>query len=200
MLTGSIGLPMIAEKLAATKVINDLNVVEIPPLSWDEATQLLKTLLDYENVSYEDAVLDHLLDKLEWFVPFHIQLLAQELIDAYLDTEETVNEKVIDNAFAQIIDKRNYIYFSHYYSRLKKTFVGNAYDFALAVLKALTQQDKLTVPEVRKLAEAHQLDHAHSVLRTLAFDGYIFGSQKEGETVYRFTSPVLRLWWREYVI
>jgi hypothetical protein len=200
LLTGSIGLPAVAEKLAATKAINDLNVVEIEPLSQDEATQLIITLLDYEKVSYEDAVLDYLLDKLEYFVPFHIQLLAQELIDAYLNTEETVNETVIDNAFAQIIDKRNDIYFSHYYSRLKKTFVGNAYDFALAVLKALSQQDKLTVPQVRELAEVHQLDNAHAVLRTLAFDGYIFGSQKEGATVYRFTSPVLRLWWREYVL
>jgi hypothetical protein len=202
LLTGSIGLPMIAEKLAATKAINDLNVVEIPPLSWDEATQLIITLLDYEKVSYEEGVLDYLLDKLEWFVPFHIQLLAQALIDAYFETEETVNKTVIDNAFAQIIDKRNDIYFSHYYSRLATTFEAkNEYDFALAVLKELSQQDKLTVPEVRELAKKYKLlDNYHPVLRTLAFDGYIFGSQKEGETVYRFTSPVLRLWWREYVL
>jgi len=205
LLTGSIGLPMVAEKLAATKAINDLNVVEIKPLFQDEATQLIKTLLDNEKVSYEDGVLDYLLDKLEWFVPFHIQLLAQELIDVFDETEETVNEKVIDNAFAQIIDQRNDIYFSHYYSRLKKTFEKNEYDFALAVLKALSQQDKLTVSEVRALAEKHKLlDNYHSVLRTLAFDGYIFGSQKEGEKegekVYRFTSPVLRLWWRAYVL
>jgi len=36
-------------------------------------------------------------------------------------------------------------------------------------------------------------------LRTLEFDGYIFSSQKEGGTVYQFTSPVLRLWWQQYV-
>ena len=199
LLTGSIGLPIIAEKIAATKAINDLNVVEVPPLNRDEATQLIITLLDHEKVSYDDTVLDHLLDKLKWFVPFHIQLLAQALIDAYFETGETVTETAIDKAFAEITAQRHNTYFEHYHKRLEKTFEENEYPFALAVLKTLAQQDKLDVPQVRELAKNHQLENYSLVLRTLEFDGYIFSSQKEGGTVYQFTSPVLRLWWQQYV-
>ncbi|MDM8522399.1 ATP-binding protein [Desulfococcaceae bacterium HSG8] len=200
ILTGSIGLPTMAEKLDATKEINDLNTVEITPLSEEEAREFIGKLLDHENVSYEQGVIGHLLNKIEWFVPFHIQLLVQELIDEYDNTGKTVNEAVADKAFANIFQMRNNMYFEHYYSRLKKTFDQNEYPFALAVLDELTGKDELTVGEIRGIAQAHNLTNYPVVMRTLEFDGYIFGLPKaDGEKLYRFTSPVLMLWWRSYV-
>lgn len=199
ILTGSIGLPTIAEKLDATKEINDLNTVEIPPLTREEAKEFAKKLLDYAEVPCAEGAIEYILNKIEWFVPFHIQLVIQELIDEYDKTEETVNEAIADQAFAQITQMRNDMYFEHYFSRLKKTFEDNEQSFAFAVLKELARKDELTLQEIEKSARANNLENYPVILRTLEFDGYIYSIQKENKTFYCFTSPVLRLWWEKYV-
>jgi len=199
ILTGSIGLPTMAERLDASVHINDLNVIEIPPLSRPEAATLTTTLLDDNSVPYDDAAVAHLLDKMSWFIPFHIQLAVQELIDDYLDTNETVHVDAVDRAFSKIGEMRNDIYFAHYYSRLKKIFDNREYGFALALLEQLAREEACTLQHIRDLAHTHNLENYAIVLRTLAFDGYIFASATDGDTHYRFTSPVLRLWWGNYV-
>ncbi len=73
LLTGSIGLPAIADRLNATKEINDLNVIEISPLNREEAQQLVTGLFASEQVVYENNVVASLLDKINYFVPFHLQ-------------------------------------------------------------------------------------------------------------------------------
>ncbi|MDM8565238.1 ATP-binding protein [Candidatus Halobeggiatoa sp. HSG11] len=195
LLTGSIGLPSIAEKLDATKEINDLNTVEIPPLNREEAQQLVTELFASEQVLYNDDTIEYLLDKINYFVPFHLQLLVQGLIDIYFENEEQLDKKAVDKAFGEVLDKRNDMYFVHYYSRLKDTFEDeNEYNFALAVLNTLSQKDKLIKSDVIKLA---RLDNHSRILRVLEFDGYIFSSQ---DGFYQFTSPVLKLWWEQYVV
>ncbi|MDM8550865.1 hypothetical protein QUF72_12330 [Desulfobacterales bacterium HSG2] len=196
--TGSIGLHTIAEKLKATVQINDLNTIEIPPLNREEANEFTKQLLDSAEISYKEDAITSLLNKIEWFVPFHIQLVVQELIDIYEDTNETVNKSIVENAFDKIFDMRYKIYFEHYYSRLETTFDGNEYPFALDVLQELSQKDDLNMASVREMAEKHELANYRMVLETLEFDGYIFRLEND-ETFYHFTSPVLRLWWRKYV-
>ncbi len=51
ILTGSIGLPAVVKKLTSTSVINDLNVVEIPPLSEEEAQKLATQMTTLRNVA-----------------------------------------------------------------------------------------------------------------------------------------------------
>ncbi len=199
ILTGSIGLPTMAEKLDATEHINDLNTIEIPPLSRAEAKELTTKLFDHCEVRYTETAVERLLDQVEYFIPFHIQLAVQELIDAYLDTHETVHEASVDKVFAKIGEMRNDIYFAHYYSRLKKVFDDREYQFALALLHDLARENACSLQNVRELAQEHGLENYALALRTLGFDGYIYGSEADGDTLYRFTSPVLRLWWRNYV-
>lgn len=199
LLTGSIGLATIAEKIGAKKEIRDLKIIEIPPLRQEEARNFTMKLLDSADISYEKKAIKHLMEKTEWLIPFHIQLLVQELIYECEDTNETVNEAVVDRAFARITDIRNDIYFEHYFSRLKITLHGSEYYFTLAVLNELTQKEELSAREIGELAEKHSLEDYLIVLRGLEFDGYIFSIQRENKIFYRFTSPVLRLWWRKYV-
>ena len=77
ILTGSIGLPTLAEKLDATKEINDLNVVEVPPLDRDQAQIFTRKLLDAGKLSCPDAMRNYLLDRVEWYNPFYIQLVSE---------------------------------------------------------------------------------------------------------------------------
>lgn len=192
LITGSIGLPMLAQKLNAERTVNDLNVFEIPPLTENEAQDLLGKLLTTAQVPYQDSDLDLVLSKLEWFSPYYIQLLAQEFIDQCV----TINEATIDKAFLAITDRRNNMNFAHYYSRLQSSFAANELAFALAVLEKLCQQTTLSLQDIQALAQAQSLEKFDFVLQSLEFDGYIFKNQ---QNEWRFVSPILKLWWAQYV-
>ncbi len=87
--------------------------------------------------------------------------------------------------------------FAHYHSRLLQAgFTGNELAFALTVLKKLCQQATLNLQDIELLAQAQNLEKFEIVLRALEFDGYIFKNQSNE---WRFTSPILKLWWTKYV-
>ena len=202
LLTGSIGLPTLAEKLGATQAINDLNIFEIEPFDREEAKELTKNLLDSGKIPYSPESIDYMLEKLSWFSPYHIQLLVQEFADEFDINGKSVNKESVDNAFSKITGRRNDANFAHYYERLSRTFADKELAFALDLLKKLSRQNAdMTIAEIKDLAENFSLaDQYPFVLRTLEFDGYIFRSVSGGETSYRFTSPILKLWWGQYVV
>jgi len=72
--TGSIGLPAIVNRLNTPESINDLNQVEIPPLSPEDGKLFTEQLLKSAEVPYESAAIDYLLQKINWLMPFFIQL------------------------------------------------------------------------------------------------------------------------------
>ncbi|MEY3880472.1 MAG: hypothetical protein RIQ94_1268 [Pseudomonadota bacterium] len=195
LLTGSIGLPALVSKLDMTQTINDLNVFEIPPLNHEDAKDLLGQLLTNKNVPYQDSNLDTVLIKLEWFSPYHIQLLAQEFIDQYDINQTAINESSIELAFQNITNRNHNINFEHYFSRLKRSFEESELHFAQALLKILCQQNKLSSDEIEALANNYPLINFGFVLRALESDGYIF----KNEDGWRFTSPILKRWWHQYV-
>jgi len=189
--TGSIGLSSIAEKLDATKEINDLNTVEVPPLTAVEAKDLLQRLLKHEHVVCSDSTLQHLLDKLKWFVPFHIQLAAQGIIDRHDEVERGLLKDDINQIFTDITNARHNQYFEHYYSRLQKTLDTEELKFAQALLHHLAREDSADETVLKSLAgEFTGIAH---VLRSLIFDGYVF---RHESGIYRFTSPLLQQWWQ----
>lgn len=199
ILTGSIGLPTLTEKLNATSEINDLNILEVSPLSRKEAAEMINRLLKYYEIPFNEEAVGYFLEKIRYFIPFHIQLAVQELIDEYENTEKPVNNEAVDSAFTKITNMRNNQYFEHYYSRLEKTFENTEYQFALKILEQLTEKDALKHSEIKQLAEEVSLSNRYTyVLRTLEFDGYIFG-RSNGKNTYSFTSPILRIWWRKNV-
>ncbi len=198
ILTGSIGLPTLAEKIDASNTINDLNIFEITPLETEEAKQFTFLLLDNEKVPYEPEAIDYMLKKLEWFSPYHIQLLVQEFADQYGLKNKTVSKSSVDEAFSAITDRRNDANFAHYFERLKKTFTGHELEFASEFLKQLSRQAESDIPYIEALATQKQVaENYRFIIRSLEFDGYIFRNSNDK---YRFTSPVLRLWWEKYVI
>jgi len=201
LLTGSIGLPTLAEKLGASQAINDLNIFEIEPFDREEAKLLTVRLLESGNILYSPDCIDYMLDKMSWFSPYHIQLLVQEFADES-DLGKTVSKDSVDNVFSKITGRRNDANFAHYYERLNKTFADKELAFALDLLKILSRQNEdMNMPQMQELAEKFSLaDQYPFVLRTLEFDGYIFRSVSGGSTFYRFTSPILKLWWNQYVV
>ena len=101
--TGSIGISSIAEKLDATKQINDLNYVEVSPLSLYQGKDLIRKLLSNEEITISEDALNYIIEKIDYLVPFHIQLVCQNLIDVNYEYKIEINNSMVDKAIKDIL-------------------------------------------------------------------------------------------------
>lgn len=186
--TGSIGLPNIARKLDATATINDLNVVEVPPLSQTEATDFIRKLFRNYSLKSDKGTIPYILEKLRWLMPFFIQLVVQMLIDEYEISEESINKETVDKVLDKASNHRNNIYFENYYSRLDKSLVREEAKLAKVILS------KIAVENTVALDAFKTETNAAAVLEILEFDGYI----NANGGFYSFNSPILQNWWIKY--
>lgn len=194
--TGSIGLPVVVKKFSSLAVINDLNIIEVPPLSEKEALDFSQKILKEYSLEIEQEVIPHLLQKVEWLIPHFLQLAIQELIDIYESKEKTITPKDVDDAISKMVNLRNNIYFESYFTRLESRFSATEYKFALKILGLIAEQNDLDKSEILTLATKSKVpEKGARVLESLEFDGYITPLDKK----YRFTSPILQLWWKKYV-
>ena len=186
--TGSIGLPNIAGKLKATATINDLNIIEVPPLSREEGKQFTRQLLKTYGVRHSPKTIDYMLDQLRWLMPFFIQLIVQMLIDEYELEPRVISKADVDQVIEKASNHRNNIYFESYYSRLDKSQTHTESTLAKIILSEIAIKDHIPLDHYGDQREAQ------SVLEVLEFDGYI---NSQGGS-YRFNSPILQLWWRKH--
>lgn len=186
--TGSIGLPTIAGRLKATATLNDLNTIEIPPLSNKEATDFSKEILENYKVKYGADVIPYMLEKLQWLMPFFIQLVIQSMIDEYEETGIVLETSVVDKAFQKSATHRSNLYFDNYLTRLDKSLPEEEATLAKKILKEIATKGAVSTKKYNKLVDAS------SVLEMLELDGYLNSSQN----AYRFNSPILREWWKKY--
>lgn len=197
--TGSIGLENIVSRLESMNLINDLNAVHINPLSKDDAAKLIHALLAYYrnlehfSLSIENAQIEYLLNQIEWLIPFYIQLVIQEIYNVSVDEEyEEITNVVIDSAFKQMLGNRNH--FEHWQTRLRKAFKKEEYKFAQGLLNLMAENMTITSSRIGHLAEEKGIEESYkTIVRALVYDGYI--NNNDDPTVYRFNSPVLRMWW-----
>jgi uncharacterized protein len=195
--TGSIGLNNTVSKLDATASINDLNSIGVGPLTEEEAIDLFKQLL-YANDRIANAESSKkLVEILQWFIPFHIQLIVQQIIQQTQKGNEITADTVAD-AVKNIIDLRNQNHFDHYYSRLKTQFKDKSFRYADDVLKTIAKKDVLTREELFDLSFKYDLsDDYRKVVEALIYDGYIHNP--DGTNEFKFNSPIVKLWWLKFI-
>jgi uncharacterized protein len=195
--TGSIGLNHTVAAIDSTAFINDLNTIEIEPLRPTEAGLLLDELLVTRGVVMEAAARDYLLTQLGWLIPFHIQLLVQELLQLDLP-DGTIRQQHVDQAFNEIIAARNDNHFAHYHSRLKVQFKGQELKYASEILRILAEMGAIARTQLIDQAYLFDVNEQYrKIVEILVYDGYI--NNVGDKDTYRFNSPVVRLWWRKYV-
>ncbi len=194
--TGSIGLPAIVNKLSTPESINDLNQVEVPPLSLEEGKLFAKRLLQAANVPFQTGAIEYLLKKISWMMPFFIQLSIQELVDIFDSSQKKITSKIVEIAFDKICNRRNNIHFDSYYNRLNDAFLSEDYDSALKILNLIAEKREIQRNELFSCLEKdiarQRLD---SIIESLEYDGYINLRDEN----YSFNSPILRLWWNKYI-
>jgi uncharacterized protein len=200
VLSGSRSLYLLAERLHASGTLDDMRVVDLPPLSQDEARDLLRRLLFAVDVSHTDAALDHLINRIRWLTPFHIQLAAYELIEEYFTNENLISEAQTDKIFSQLTHKDN-VHFEPCYKRILSIFGNGERQFALHILYRLAHEEILNDDNLRELAAKVLPEHLdyRQTLTYLAAEGYINVREENNIQSFSFVSPLLRRWWRQVV-
>ena len=194
--TGSIGLPAIVKRLDVPESINDLNVIDVPPLSKVEAKKFIEQLLNSSNVHYAIKAIDYLIEKINWLMPFFIQLSVQELVDLYDQNQTRISEEMVDTAFDQICNRRNNVHFDSYYNRLKDAFSETHYKLAMKILNLISKENKISKENLYKnLNTDYKKQEMNSIIESLEYDGYIHLRDND----YTFNSPILQLWWNKYI-
>jgi uncharacterized protein len=195
--TGSIGLNHTVASINATAFVNDLNSIEVEPLSEEEATLLVQTLLAPKAVEMDATTIQYLLQKINWLIPFHIQLAIQEISSLCRETN-MVNQKVVDQAFDNMVSARNHNHFEHYYSRLKSQFKNESFYYAETILQSLAQKGSIDAAELYDTAVKFKVeDRYKQVLEILVYDGYI--NNIGDNNIYRFNSPIVQIWWQRFI-
>jgi hypothetical protein len=189
---GSIGLESVASKMDSIGLINDLSSIKILPLKFDDAKEFAKTLATSNSIEIQENEIEYLLQKLEWLIPFYIQLIMNEL----RKVKALITPQIIDDAFDAILDNRNH--FDHWHVRLK-SLADNEYRFSKELLNTISENMTIQSNEAINIASKYSLndDEAKEIIHSLVYDGYINNNDNAKE--YRFNSPILRMWWYKNV-
>lgn len=193
---GSIGLESVVASIDASRHINDLNSIKIKPLERDDAKHFVSQLFKSNHKKITADNITYLLDKIDWLIPFYIQLMVQETSKIQRGSEE-IQVSDIDAAFVEALEHRQY--FESWLSKIKTSFKNDAFLFAKAVLNKISAEQQITFSEIVNLASKNNMDEesARGIVRSLMYDGYINNNEQPKQ--YRFNSPILRLWWYKNV-
>ena len=195
--TGSIGLENIVERINGINFINDLHPISIPPLSRKEAEGLTDKIIRGSEVTFADGAFEHLLNLIEWWIPFYFQIILDEVPKILVANNSTVITKDdIDTAINNALKLR--IYFEHWFTRLRNAFKGNNFSFVKEVLNIISEKKRFSSSRIVDLAIKHELEDSYNnLINTLKYDGYI--NNEDDPKTYRFNSPLLREWWNRNV-
>jgi hypothetical protein len=190
---GSVGLRNFTSNLELGYTINDLMEFSLDELTHDEAVDLFSQLCKSENMEAPVEVVEYMLDKLHWNIPYFIQVIFSKVYESY--DGECVTKQNIDNAYCSLCSEN---YLDTWSQRLKEYRDLEAP--ARKVLKALaTKPEGLKRDELLDVLmtshDAGKVDDVDYVLskllRMLENDGYLW----KKESVRAFRSPLLRDYW-----
>ena len=197
ILAGSIGLENIVRKMNAIGTINDLDTFIINPLQNSEKIEFINLLLRDVSFELKKEQIDYIFKKIEWLIPFHIQLVIEGINDFVVEEEyKDIDNLAIDSVFEEMIKQNNH--FDHWHTRLRTSFNSEEYTFAKEVLNIVSESGIILSSDIFEIAAKNHLKNNYKeVISSLIYDGYINNDDDENE--YRFNSPIVGMWWRKNV-
>ena len=189
---GSVGLRNFASSKNLSYTINDLTEFTLDELDRKEAAGLLFELGKSEEIEMNDEIINYILDRLSWNIPYFIQVIFSKLAEDY---DGALTYDKVDAAYKKLCSEN---YLSIWSERL-----GEYQEYELParhILKLLSTQpagvernillDRLMTGQ--EPSNVEKVDLALSkILEMLENDGHIM---KNG-ALRTFRSPLLRDYW-----
>ena len=190
----SVGIENFISKHQLSKHFNDVPNFSVGAFSENEAKDFISRLDVDKRVQFTEDHIQHILDKLVWYLPFFIQILVEKINFLICSEGKHLSNGYIDEAYERLLIE-NKIYFSAwderltYYDEFKKNARivlklcalsnGESRENLLANLSAKTSDIEKTETDLAQL------------LDMLKNDGYL--AVHNGRYIFR--SPLLRDFW-----
>jgi hypothetical protein len=163
-------------------------------LSREEAEGLIMALSDSLNIPITENTAQYILEKIEWYIPYFIQLLFSTIKNC-ADAKNGITEQMVDSAFDYLAhtDELN-----TWYERLAE--YGELREGAEMLLNALSvaenglSRDELLDMFAQFVNESVVKANTQFslILNMIEHDGYIM---RVSGGIRRFHSPLLKKWW-----
>ncbi|WP_227428934.1 AAA family ATPase [Psychrobacter sp. I-STPA6b] len=199
ILTGSIGLDTLAEKLGVTDLINMLTIAGIRPLSHDEALAFIDF---YSNrylpeVSFDKDTKEAIIEAVGWNMPYYLRLVCEQLYDIADEEERNINSSDVAIAIHTLFQQASTTQFAHWRERLNR-LDNTERKFAYQVLDLICDNQVVTKGDLFNLSQHPDFKdtvNSRYVINCLLNDGYLFQDETD---IYQFTSPLFKRWWGRY--
>jgi len=191
---GSVGIHYVVEKIKKRNSdLNDLAKVHFEPLSDSEAHRYIDWATYEATVTYDAELKQHLLNKIQYFVPYFINLLLEEInSQAKKANNPKITTQSIDTAFDMVV--KNNDYFKDWKKRLQDYMPSPDFDFVNEILTHTAHEEYISLQEIYDKAVKHEKTTDYmEFIDDLIKDGYII----EFESNYRFISPFLSAFWKK---
>ncbi len=194
LISGSIGLEPILQRLGLSDKINHLASYRLKPWKREVAKNCFQALANYRNIPVADEGIDYLLDQLGVYIPFHIQHSWAKLYEYLLEEgKEEATREDLEYVFKHIILKsESDSLISHYEERLNETLGDAYYRFSINLLDDMCDGEAMDVDVANKLKIDPNID-VHYILKVLTHDGYL----TEQNNCWVFQQSLLRQWWQK---
>lgn len=197
IISGSIGLEPILQRLGLSIKINHLAVYRLQPWPRPTAKSCFNALANNENIIFDDAAVEHFLDQLGIYIPAHIQRCWARLSAHLQQTGKSHATRAdAEQVFRGVIlrsDSNSMI--SHYESRLQETLGDEYYPVAIQLLDKMCDGKPLTATKIASFkGKIPNTIDIHYILSVLDHDGYL-GKDQANDWI--FNDSLLRKWWQQ---
>lgn len=180
-----------------SQTVNDFLSYELRPFSDDEAKELLKKLAASESIYLTQNLIDAMVKKIGWNMPYYIQAYFEQVNQAHSIDREAINENKIIEAYDRLIRSNKFdtwVVRLNEYDELEKP--------AKHVLKMLSKDHSgLTRDAMNNALMPHlnkDIDDIEEIvgklIKLLSQDGYL----ERLDDRYFFRSPLLRDFWNQH--
>ena len=201
VLAGSIGLDTVTARLNLGDTINDLSIFPLDAFTAPVAQRFLKKLSDSYHMDLSEEVIDYMIQRVGWPIPFYLQLLFSAMRDQQLnsDTGDALFDiAAVDDAFESLLTPSHKGYFDYWRQRLTEELENPDSDYAVHLLNTICRdvsgmrRESLqqALSEVIQNPEEKQ-NKLNYLLDILLNDGYLIENQQR----YQFRLEWLREYW-----
>jgi len=199
MVSGSIGLRPLVERLGIPDRINHLDPFRLGPWSKDHSEACLRRLAQSYDLRMDEAVPDAVYDKLGIGIPQHVQSFFARLRDHSIRTGGAcLTAADVEHVYRnELLGPSGQNDLVHYETRLKDGLDEANFPLAMEILAEAAVVGVFSLPAQRRLAADYEriVDEVRArivnTLEVLVHDGYLEASDGD----YRFPSLLLRDWW-----
>jgi len=193
---GSIGIEHVLVQAGAVASMNDIEKIRVEPFPPGIAKKFVGELFESQKEHVDKTVIGQVLQEVEVYVPFFLQLLVSETCKLARDKKVDVSPSLVSEAYRdRLISVESRTYFESFHSRLKDYYEINEERAAKAMLRQLALRGELTVQELRSVylqtTDAPSDEGFSHLLSDLENDFYL----QRQDDVYKFHTKVLRDWW-----